>query len=142
MSGGRSSTVRSLFFAALAVVLLLFASAGCSYLKWRHEKSEDRSALHKSPGNLTLEREYAPQDCYGLAGRVAVPAAAKGPILAAAFDHASPGHELVGSREVIAEPGDYGLLLPSGTYDLLFFADLRSLCRASSTRTCRRRRRG
>jgi pimeloyl-ACP methyl ester carboxylesterase len=124
MSGARPTTARPLACAALAVVLLLLGSSGCSYLKWRREKKEQRSELAKSPGNLILEKEYAPQDCYGLVGRVAVPAAVKGSLLVAAFQHASPAHELVGSREVVRETGYYGLLLPAGTYDLAFFADL------------------
>ncbi len=124
MLGGRPATTRGFFIAALAAVVLLWGSAGCSYLKWRREKKVERAELAKSPGNLALEREYAPQDCYGLVGRVAVPAATKGPVLAAAFEHASPAHEVVGSREVVRETGYYGLLLPAGTYDLAFFADL------------------
>jgi hypothetical protein len=41
MSRGRPSTVRRLFFAAPAVVLLLLGSAGCSYLKWRADLNGD-----------------------------------------------------------------------------------------------------
>jgi hypothetical protein len=80
MSGGRSATIRcrGLRFAAAAVALLLFGSTGCSYLKRRRKKSEERSELPRRPGNLTLEEDYAPQDCYGLAGCVAVPVVAKG----------------------------------------------------------------
>ncbi len=73
------------FTAALAAALLT-GSLGCSYLQWRREKKERRAELKKSPGNLLLEKEYAPQDCYGLTGRVAVPAGT-GPVLAAAFAH-------------------------------------------------------
>ena len=110
-----------LFTAALAAAILAGAG-GCSYLQWRREKKEQRAELKKSPGNLLLEKEYAPQDCYGLTGRVAVPAGT-GPVLAAAFEHGG-GHELVGSREVIQLNGYFGILLPTGTYDLVFFADL------------------
>ena len=114
----RSSRI---FAAALAAALLL-GGAGCSYLQWRREKKEQRAELKKSPDNLVLEKEYAPQDCYGLRGRVAVPKGS-GPALAAAFQHGG-SRELVGSREVIALNGYYGILLPKGTYDLAFFADL------------------
>ena len=76
MFRARSTLVGRALLAAAAVALLLGASAGCSYLKWRREKKEERSELAKTPGNLALDKEYAPQDCYGLAGRVAVPAAA------------------------------------------------------------------
>jgi hypothetical protein len=100
MSGARPILFRRLLCTRPAVVLVLSGSVGCSYLKWRHEKKEERSALQKSPGDLTLEKEHAPQDCYDLVGRVAVPAAAKGPVLVAAFEHTNPAHELVGSREV------------------------------------------
>jgi len=62
-----------------------------------------------------LEKEYAPQDCYGLTGRVAVPAGT-GPVLAVAFDHGGGSHELVGWREVIALNGYFAILLPTGTY--------------------------
>ncbi|HTR02005.1 MAG TPA: hypothetical protein VMN82_02330, partial [Thermoanaerobaculia bacterium] len=61
--------------------------------------------------------------CFGLIGRITVPAGKKEPLLVAAFDHASPG-ELVGSREIIPAIGYYGILLPAGSYDLVFFADL------------------
>ena len=107
-------------FAACAA--LLIAVGGCSYLQWRREKAQQRAELKKSPGSLVLERDYAPQDCFGLTGRVAVPKAEKQPLLVAALAH--DGGELVGSREIIAETGYYALLLPSGTYDLVFFADL------------------
>src|SRR5262249_20265715 len=70
------------------------------------------------------QREYAPQDCFALTGRIPIPANAPGPLLAAAFEHAASGDEMVGSREVIDPSGAYGLLLPGGTYDLVFFADL------------------
>ena len=103
---------------------LLAALPGCSYLKWRHEKSVERAELEKSPTNLELEKHYAPQDCFGLIGRITVPPEQKEPLLVAAFDHASPGHELVGSREILPAVGYYGLLLPPGSYDLYFFADL------------------
>src|SRR5262249_7202024 len=77
----------------------------------------------KSPGNLALVKDYAPQDCFGLAGRIAVPQGAPGPLLVAAFAH-GPTHELVGSKEVVDATGYWGLLLPRGAYDVVFFADL------------------
>ena len=106
------------------VAAVLLASPGCSYLQWRREKAEQRSELKKSPGNLVLEKDYAPQDCFGLIGRVEIPKDHKKPILIAAFDHAQPAAEPVGSREIVVETGYYGLLLPAASYDLVFFADL------------------
>ena len=119
-----ASPGQRLLCAAVVSAAVLCAAAGCSYLKWRQEKKELRTELEKSPGNLALEKEYAPQDCYGLIGRVEIPDGAPGPLLAAAFDHASPTRELVGSREAIAQMGYFGILLPGGVYDLVFFADL------------------
>jgi pimeloyl-ACP methyl ester carboxylesterase len=106
--------------AAVSLVLL----PGCSYLQWRHEKKEQRAELEKSPANLLLEKDYAPQNCFGLIGRIAIPKEQKSPLLVAAFAHASPQPDVVGSREIIAETGYYGLLLPAGQYDLVFLADL------------------
>ena len=105
-----------------ACAALFIATGGCSYLHWRREKAQQRSEIKKSPGRLVLERDYAPQDCFGLTGRVDVPKGEKEPLLVAALAHDSG--ELVGSREIIAETGYYALLLPTGTYDLAFFADL------------------
>ncbi|HTY43130.1 MAG TPA: hypothetical protein VMH79_14765 [Thermoanaerobaculia bacterium] len=119
-----TSPGRRLLCAAGAAAVLLSGVPGCSYLTWRREKSEQRAELEKSPANLQLEKEYAPQNCFGLIGRITAPAGRKEPLLVAAFDHASPGHELVGSREIVAAVGYYGLLLPAGRYDLVFFADL------------------
>jgi pimeloyl-ACP methyl ester carboxylesterase len=124
MRGVPTGQGRQLLCATLAGALLLPIATGCSYLQWRREKKELRSQIRKNPGNLSLEKEYAPQDCFGLVGRVEVPKGQTEPLLVAAFDHASEGHELVGSREIIAATGDYGLLLPSGSYDVVFFADL------------------
>lgn len=115
------SVPRRLLCAAAAVLLL--GAGGCSYLQWRRTKAEQRSELEKSPGNLALEKDYAPQDCFGLAGRVSVPAGAPGPLLVAAFAHEG-AHELVGSKEVVDATGYWGLLLPRGIYDVVFFADL------------------
>jgi pimeloyl-ACP methyl ester carboxylesterase len=109
--------------AALAAAALLASACGCSYLQWRREKKELRRELQHDPHNLLLKREYALHDCFGVMGRIAVPADAPGPLLVAAFNHDSPGHERVGSRAAIAETG-YFILLPSGSYDLALFADL------------------
>ena len=124
MSGAGSRFSRSRFSAAAAVVLLFVGSAGCSYLKWRREKKVERAKLEKSPGDLMLEKDYAPQDCFGLIGRVAIPKDEKQPLLVAAFDHAKPGAGPVGSREIVVQTGYFGLLLPAASYDLVFFADL------------------
>lgn len=116
------SVPRRLLCAAAAAGLALLAG-GCSYLQWRRTKAEQRSELAKSPGNLVLEKDYAPQNCFGLIGRIAVPKEQKEPLLVAAVAHGSPS-ELVGSREILPALGYYGILLPGGRYDLLFFADL------------------
>jgi hypothetical protein len=117
---GKASHQARRFLAVAAAVLLLWDSAGCSYLKWRKSKSQQRSRLAKTPGDLVLLKEYAPQDCFTLAGRVAVPPEQKEPILVAAFGHES--RQLVGSR-VIGNFGYYPLLLPGGVYDVAFFVD-------------------
>ena len=109
--------------AALAAAALLASACGCSYLKWKREKKELRRELKRDPTNLLLKREYALHDCFGVMGRIAVPADAPGPLLVAAFNHDSPAHERVGSRAAIAETG-YFILLPGGSYDLALFADL------------------
>jgi pimeloyl-ACP methyl ester carboxylesterase len=108
-----------------ALGLLLIGSAGCSYLHWRREKKEQRSALRRDPDDLMLLKEFAPQDCFALNGSIAfVP----GPIpdtqaLVGAFAH-SGSRELVGAHHVVGLSGHYGVLLPSGEYDLLAFEDL------------------
>ena len=124
MSGSRSGWLGRALVTAMSAVLLLFGTMDCSYLQWRRQKKELRSELKKSPGNLVLEKDYAPQDCFGLIGRVAIPREQKQPLLVAAFDHAKPGGEPVGSREIVVETGYFGLLLPAASYDLVFFADV------------------
>ena len=98
--------------------------SGCSYLKWRREKTEQRHELTQRPGDLLLQKDYAPEDCFGLIGKLSLLPGQEVPLLVAAFDHSSLGHELVGAREVTAADGYYGILLPPGTYDLVAFADL------------------
>ncbi|MGE5413131.1 MAG: hypothetical protein ACM3NW_03080, partial [Syntrophomonadaceae bacterium] len=118
-----ASAHRRLLCAAVGVAVLLPLGSGCSYLQWRRTKAEQRAELKKNPADLALEKDYAPQDCFGLYGRVAVPEGTPGPLLVAAFAHEAP-HELVGSKEIVDETGYWGLLLPSGVYDVTFFADL------------------
>ena len=113
----------SRWLCAVGAVALL-GTSGCSYLQWRRQKAEQRAELAKSPGSLLLEKEYAPQNCFGLLGRITVPPGQTEPLLVAAFDHSSPARELVGSRETLPALGYYGMLLPAGSYDLYFFADL------------------
>ena len=120
--------VRTRSFAVLAAISV--AGAGCSYLKWRKDRAEGLAELKKQP-SLVLEREVLPEDCFVLAGGPDFgdgegrPGPADRPqVLAAALDHAHPAHELVGYREVTPERGIFGMLLPAGTYDLVYFADL------------------
>ena len=110
--------------AALALAAALAAScAGCAYLKWRKERNEGLAQLKKQP-SLVLEKEVLPEDCFVLAGGPGYGAGGRPQVLAAAFDHSDAAHELVGSREVLPERGLFGMLLPAGSYDLLYFADL------------------
>ncbi len=105
-----------------AVGAILTGSAGCSYLRWRQARSQERTQLEKDPTNLVLEKVYAPEDCYGMVGRIQVseqPAA----LMAAAFSHTGRP-DLVGSVDVDRKRGYFAIFLPSGSYDLLFFADL------------------
>ncbi|HTR03469.1 MAG TPA: hypothetical protein VMN82_09775, partial [Thermoanaerobaculia bacterium] len=60
---GIASPIRRLLCAGAAAVLLS-GVPGCSYLKWRQEKNEQRAALKENPANLQLEKEYAPQNCF------------------------------------------------------------------------------
>jgi pimeloyl-ACP methyl ester carboxylesterase len=117
------SVPRRLLCAAVVAALVWPSSFGCSYLQWRRTKAAQRAELKKSPSSLVLEKEYAPQDCFGLYGRVAVPSGTPGPLLVAAFAHEGPG-ELVGSKEIVDQTGYWGLLLPTGLYDVVLFADL------------------
>jgi pimeloyl-ACP methyl ester carboxylesterase len=106
--------------AALGASLL---TVGCSYLKWRHEKKVARAQLRRHP-TLLLEKDLAPEDCFVLTGRgVAPPDGHLDPFLVAAYDHANP-RVLIGSHEVVYPDGTYGILLPNGEYDLLFFTDV------------------
>src|SRR5215813_6234468 len=119
----RSRPGRLLGGTAIAV-LLLGATISCSYLKWRRDKSAQRRALEERPWDLALRKEYAPQDCFGLVGRLSIPRDVVADLLVAAFDHDREGLDLVGSHEIAAHAQSYGVLLPSGTYDILIFADL------------------
>ena len=84
-------------------------------------QAEQRQQLRKNPSDLALARDYAPQDCFGLVGRVQVPEHPHS-LLAAAFSHEKTP-ALVGWATVDLKRGDFAILLPSGSYDLLFFAD-------------------
>jgi hypothetical protein len=111
--------------ASIALVLLLIGGASCSYLQWRQEKKEQESQLRRDPGDLLLQKEFAPQDCFALTGGITfipgpIPDA---PVLVGAFAH-SGGRDLVGAHHVVGLSGHYGVLLPSGQYDLLAFEDL------------------
>jgi pimeloyl-ACP methyl ester carboxylesterase len=114
---GRSGT-------ALSALLLAICAVSCSYLKWARTQKVERAELKRHPGDLVLEKELAPQDCFALQGSVEAPEELKEPFLVVALDHAGPSHALVGSREVLPSVGAYAILLPSGSYDILFFADL------------------
>ena len=113
-------------FGAFGLAVTLAAmSAGCSYLKWKKERDAGLAALKKEP-NLLIEKEVLPENCFVLAGG---PDYGKGEgkrpqLLVVAFDHSGRAHELVGSREVIPARGLFGILLPGGSYDLVYFADL------------------
>jgi hypothetical protein len=49
---------------ALALTAALLAgSAGCSYLKWRQDRSEGLAELEKEP-SLILEKEVLPENCF------------------------------------------------------------------------------
>jgi hypothetical protein len=122
--GGGFRAPRGPSRAALSALLLATCALSCSYLKWAHTQKERRSQLDKHPGDLVLEKELAPQDCFGLQGNVLDPPEQKEPLLVVAFEHSSASHALVGSREVLPAVAAYAILLPSGSYDILFFADL------------------
>ena len=107
--------------AVAAAVEILIGSAGCSYLQWKRAQHEKRQQLKKNPADLALAREYAPQDCFGLVGRIQLPAQSH-TLLAAAFSHEG-STQLVGWATVDRTRGYYAIVLPSGSYDLLFFAD-------------------
>jgi hypothetical protein len=62
--------------ARATVVLALFglwSATGCSYLKWRQDRSEGLAELKKQP-SLLLEKEVLPEDCFVLVGGPEYPA--------------------------------------------------------------------
>jgi pimeloyl-ACP methyl ester carboxylesterase len=120
MQPGPSGVLRRILAIAVAGAMLL-GSAGCSYLQWKQAKQKQRRQLEKNPADLSLARDYAPQDCFGLVGRIQLPAQTH-PLLAAAFSHEKPT-SLVGWATVDLKRGYFAILLPSGRYDLLFFTD-------------------
>jgi hypothetical protein len=117
-----ASSVLARLFALAAAGTILTGFTGCSYLQWRRSKHEQRERLKKNPADLALARDYAPQDCYGLVGRIQLPAHPH-TLLAAAFSH-EKATQLVGWATVDRARGYFAILLPSGSYDLLFFTDL------------------
>ena len=106
---------------AVALAFLLGAS-GCSYLGFTIEKKRLRSEAKHDP-SLGLARESAPEDCFQLVGRVTRPAGWTSPLFVAAIAREGEKRELVASREILPESSFYTLLVPSGSYDLLLFAD-------------------
>ena len=108
------------FLAIAAAVVILTCCAGCSYLQWRQSKHQQREQLKKNPADLALAREYAPQDCYGLVGRIQLPP--RPHTAPAAFSHGE-ATQLVGWATVDRARGYFAIILPSGRYDLLFFTD-------------------
>ena len=117
-----ASSILGRLFALAAIGAILTGTEGCSYLQWRRARSQARAQLQKDPTNLALEKEYAPQDCYGLVGRIQLPAHAHA-LLAAAFSH-ERATGLVGWATVDRTRGYFAIVLPAGSYDLLFFTDL------------------
>ena len=69
-----------------AAVILLAGLTGCSYLEWKRSKAVQREQLRKNPADLALARDYAPQGCYGLVGKIELPPQTH-QLLAAAFRH-------------------------------------------------------
>jgi len=120
MRMARSGVLRRLLSAAAAATLLA-GLAGCNYLQWKRNRAAARRQLERNPADLALARDYAPQDCYGLVGRIAVPEHPRA-LLAAAFSH-EQSTSLVGWATVDRKRGYFAIMLPSGRYDLLFFAD-------------------
>jgi pimeloyl-ACP methyl ester carboxylesterase len=109
--------------AAAIVMLCLCGTTGCSYLKWRQNRSKGLSELKKEP-SLVLEKEVLPENCFVLVGGPDYGDGKRVQVLAAAFAHSGHTHDLVGSREVIPARGLFGMLLPAGEYDFVYFADL------------------
>jgi len=119
----RPKPLRAAALAAAVALGFLLGTAGCSYLKWKHEKQVARAQRRAHP-TLVLDKEIAPEDCFVVTGRgVAPPDGHLDPFLVAAYDRGGT-HELVGSHEVVYPDGTYGILLPNGEYDLLFFTDI------------------
>ncbi|HEY1252558.1 MAG TPA: hypothetical protein VGH97_15365 [Thermoanaerobaculia bacterium] len=113
---------RILVFGGAATMLVVLSGlTGCAYLQWRQAKQRQRAQLKKNPADLALARDYAPQDCFGLVGRIRLPGEPR-PLLAAAFSH-EPASALVGWATVDLKRGYYAIMLPSGSYDLLFLTD-------------------
>jgi len=109
--------------AAAALLCLLAATVGCEYLKWAGTKKLQRKQYRKDP-SLLLEKELAPENCFSLIGHVVLPGGGPHSVLVVALDHSNPSHPVVAQREVTADSGYYGILLPAGSYDVLLFADV------------------
>jgi len=116
---GRALAVSATTVAILAT--LSMSGTGCSYLQWKRSKAVQREQLRKNPADLALARDYAPQGCYGLVGKIELPAQTR-QLLAAAFRH-GPDTALVGWATVDRARGYFAIMLPTGSYDLLFFVD-------------------
>src|SRR5262249_41921386 len=109
---------------AASLTLLIFVASACSYLQWKGQRKALRRGMEHRPGDLVLQKKYAPEDCFGLTGKLSLPTGVELEFLVAAFDHTSAGRELVGTHEVDTATGDYVVLLPPGSYDVMLFADL------------------
>ena len=96
------------FLAIAASTAILSGLAGCSYLQWRRSRAAVREQLKRNPADLALARDYAPQDCYGLVGRISVPSHPHA-LLAAAFNHGR-ATELVGWASVDPKRGYYAIM--------------------------------
>ena len=63
---------RAAALAAAVALGILLAGAGCSYLKWKHEKQVARAQRRAHP-TLVLDKEIAPEDCFVVTGRGVAP---------------------------------------------------------------------
>src|SRR5262249_6693072 len=123
MHHGHSGILRRVVAVCFAAVLfvMLAGLSGCAYLQWRQAKQQQRAQLKKNPADPALARDYPPQDRYRLAGPIPLPAQPPPPPPAALRREKTTA--LVGWASVDIKRGYYAILLPSGTYDLLFFTD-------------------
>jgi pimeloyl-ACP methyl ester carboxylesterase len=111
----------------MAVLVAVAVAPGCTYLRMLFYQERIKGEFQNRP-SLRLLEQLVPDDTFQLEGQLDGLGEGEGQLLVAAISGALMPHEVVATHLIgpwpAAAPATYSLLVPSGAYDVLVFADL------------------